>query len=111
MFNQLDPAVIRHCVFIAQQETLTVIDHRTARQIAHAYTWSWVTCWFAGEGEITFLYHSLTSSPAAYRYDVGAGRLEQLTRPLLQHPNLTTRLAWASSEDGTRIPVETLAMP
>lgn len=52
MFNQLDPAVIRHCVFIAQRETLTVIDHRTAKQIAHAYTWSWVTCWFAGEGEI-----------------------------------------------------------
>jgi hypothetical protein len=52
MFNQLDPAVVRHCGFIAQQETLTLIDDRTAKKIADAYTWSWITCWFAGEGEI-----------------------------------------------------------
>jgi hypothetical protein len=52
MFNQLDPAVIRHCVFIAQRGTLTRIDHRTAKRIGRAYTWSWVTCWFASTGEI-----------------------------------------------------------
>ena len=52
MFNQLDPAVIRHCVLIGKKQTLTPIDHRTAKQIADAYRWSWITCWFAGEGEI-----------------------------------------------------------
>jgi hypothetical protein len=44
MFNQLDPAVVRHCGFIAQQETLILIDDRTAKKIADAYTWSWITC-------------------------------------------------------------------
>jgi hypothetical protein len=29
-----------------------LIDHRTAKQIGQAYTWSWITCWFAGTGEI-----------------------------------------------------------
>jgi hypothetical protein len=52
MFNQLDPAVVRHCVLLVQQETLALIDHRTAKRIGRAYSWSWVTCWFAGEGEI-----------------------------------------------------------
>ena len=61
---------------------------------------------FAGEAEITFLYHSLTVSPAAFRYNIASSRLEQLTRPALEHPNLTARLGWATSRDGTRIPVE-----
>jgi prolyl oligopeptidase len=60
----------------------------------------------AGAGELTFLYHSLTVSPAAYRYDVETRNLERLTAPAIEHPDLTARLAWATSADGTRIPVE-----
>lgn len=49
MIAHLDPAVIALCANLGEHD---VIDHPTARKIAHAYQWSWATCWFAGEGEI-----------------------------------------------------------
>src|SRR5262249_9402680 len=55
---------------------------------------------FADEAEITFLYHSLTVSPAAYRYDIASSRLEQLTRPARHHPHLAASLGEAASMDG-----------
>jgi hypothetical protein len=49
MISHLDPAVVASCVDLGEHD---VIDHATARKIAHAYQWGWATCWFAGEGEI-----------------------------------------------------------
>jgi hypothetical protein len=50
MFSRLDSTVIDRCRQAAAQGE--VIEHHTARQIADAYAWSWVTCWFAGTGQI-----------------------------------------------------------
>lgn len=33
-----------------------VIDHKTAKGIVQAYTWSWATCWFADTGNIALPY-------------------------------------------------------
>jgi hypothetical protein len=52
VFNHLDPAIVRECVHIGSTDTVAIIDHSIAKKIARAYSWSWVTCWFAGEGEI-----------------------------------------------------------
>jgi hypothetical protein len=60
----LDPAVVAHCANLGEHD---VIDHATAKKIAHAYQWGWATCWFAGEGEIghAILSGRWQSDPAA----------------------------------------------
>lgn len=52
MFNQLDRSVVPHCIHIGQSSPPARISHDIAKQIARAYSWSWVTCWFAGTGQI-----------------------------------------------------------
>ena len=32
----------------------TVISDPAARQLAHAYAWSWASCWFADSGDFVF---------------------------------------------------------
>jgi hypothetical protein len=49
MITHLDRAVVAYCASLGEHD---VIDHATAKKIAHAYQWGWATCWFAGEGEI-----------------------------------------------------------
>lgn len=70
MIFHLDPAVTSRCAHLGDQE---VIDHATAKKIAHAYQWGWATCWFAGEGEIG---HAILSG--RWRTDPAAAMMHAL---------------------------------
>lgn len=54
--------------------------------------------------DVTFVYQSLTSAPAVYRYDVISEELERLTAPEVERTDLTVRQIWATSADGEQIP-------
>jgi hypothetical protein len=70
MITHLDPAVVAHCANLGEHD---LIDHATAKKIAHAYQWGWATCWFAGEGEIG---HAILSG--RWRTDPAAAMMHAL---------------------------------
>lgn len=57
-----------------------------------------------GDNECTFVFSSLTRSPAAYRYDLVTGTLEELTRPRVVAGDVVVRHRSARGRDGTAIP-------
>lgn len=56
-----------------------------------------------GKAEFTFVFSTLTSSPALYRYDLAEWKLEELTAPALSHDDVTVRSATASARDGAPV--------
>ena len=52
------------------------------------------------DGEFTFVFSSLTRSPATYRYDIGERRLHELTPPRVVRDDLVTEDRCATTPDG-----------
>lgn len=52
------------------------------------------------DGEFTFVFSSLTRSPATYRYDIGERRLHELTPPRVVRDDLVTEDRCATAPDG-----------
>ena len=55
------------------------------------------------DGEFTFVFSSLTRSPATYRYDIGQRRLHELTPPRVVRDDLVTEERHATAPDGHRV--------
>lgn len=62
-----------------------------------------------GHNECTFVFSSLTRSPAAYRYDLTTRTLDELTRPKVVAGDVVVRHHTARGKDGTTIPYLVLA--
>jgi prolyl oligopeptidase len=62
-----------------------------------------------GDDECTFVFSSLTSSPATYRYDLATGDLETLTPPEALVDNVAVHHRTARASDGTPIPYMVVA--
>ena len=56
-----------------------------------------------GEGDFTFVFSTLTRSPAVYRYDLDARSLEELRAPAFSHDDFVTRDATAIAPDGAMV--------
>ena len=57
-----------------------------------------------GDREISFILSTPTVSPAVYRYQVDSDVLSVLSGPRWVVPHAETRLIWATSSDGVRVP-------
>lgn len=55
------------------------------------------------DGEFTFVFSSPTRSPAAYRYDIGEQRLDELTPPRVVRDDLVTEDRHATAPDGHQV--------
>lgn len=62
-----------------------------------------------GPEECTFVFSSLTRSPAAYRFDLATGSLAELTPPRVVAGDVVVHHRTAHSQDGTSIPYLVLA--
>jgi prolyl oligopeptidase len=62
-----------------------------------------------GRDECTFVFSSLTRSPASYRYDLNARKLEPLTEPKAVIDDVVLIERVARSADGTPIPYKVVA--
>ena len=57
----------------------------------------------AGANEFTFVFSTLTRSPALYRYDLEEWALEELTPPEIEHLDISVRHETATAPDGSPV--------